>query len=186
MNNNNLNNHPFLGSGSTGATPFFKKNNMNRLLKLSGVALSVTLIISACSRKSESTEQEEVYGISNSDSIAIIEKTNEIMTLLQQHDITTAAERLYVFNPVDSTVAHVSEEEIKNLNMRDKVFPVVQYEVIETDFREPLYNAVVYDVTFGAPDPETGLAPKTKMAFNIINIDGNMHVTSMDKNSLPQ
>lgn len=158
---------------------------MNRLFKVFGIALGVLLILGACSRKSESTEEEE-YGISDSDSIAIIKNTNEIMALLQQHDVTTAAEKLYVFNPADSTVTHIGEEEISNLNMRDKVFPVMDYEVIETDFKEPLYNAVVYDVTFGQADPETGQAPKTKMAFNIININGEMFVTSMEKYSLPK
>lgn len=159
---------------------------MNRLFKVFSLALGLVLILGACSRKSESTEEEEKYGISNSDSIAIIENTNEIMALLQQHDISSAAEKLYVFNPADSSLSRVSDEEINNLKMRDMVFPVVKYEVMETDFREPLYNAVVYDVTFGQPDPATGQEPKTKMAFNIININGDTYVTSMDKNSLPK
>lgn len=157
-------------------------------MKFSSLAVCVLLVLAACSRKASenAAEEEEKYGVSTADSISIIESTNEIMALLQQKDIEAASQKLYVLNLADTTVSPIGEEEVSNLNMRNRIFPVVQYEVYETDFSDPLYNSVVYDVAFANPDPETGEAPKTKMAFNIINLDGKLYVTTMDKNSLPK
>lgn len=160
---------------------------MKKILKYVGVALCAALILGACSRKAETSQEEEgKYEISTSDSISILSNTNEIMTLLQQKDVEGAANKLYVLNMADTTVSPIGEVDRQNLANRNKVFPVVQFEVFETDFREPLHNAVVYEVAFAEPDPETGMAPKTKMAFNIINLDGKMYVTNMDKSSLNQ
>lgn len=102
------------------------------------------------------------------------------MDLLKENNIDEAAKNLYTFDFTDSTATLVGEKTIKELQMRSRVFPVVNYSIYETDFREPLHNAVVYNVAFGPESPETGEAPMTKMAFNIINLDGKFYVTIMD------
>ncbi len=86
----------------------------------------------------------------------------------------------YTIYFTDSTATPVGETTVKELQMRSRVFPVVNYNVYQTDFKEPLHNAVVYDVAFGPKSPETGEAPMTKMAFNIINLNGKFYVTIMN------
>ena len=159
---------------------------MKQLLKYLSVSLIIALALASCSRKGgETAAEEEKYGVSEADSTEIISNTNEIMTLLQAGDIDAAAAKIYTFNEADSTVSPIDETAVQNLHNRNRIFPVKQFEVHEADFIEPLYNAVVYDVAFGDPSPETGEAPKTKMAFNIINLDGKYYVTIMEKTRIP-
>lgn len=106
------------------------------------------------------------------------------MQSLHNENFDEAVNKLYVFNQVDTTVSPISEETATQIRNRSRIFPVKDFKVKEADFRDPLYNIVVYDVMFGDPDPETGEAPKTKMAFNIVKIENNYYVTIMDQPTL--
>lgn len=142
------------------------------------------MLIAACSRKTEKTSEEETYGVSTTDSLEILSNTDIIMQSLHNENFDEAVNKLYVFNQVDTTVSPISEETATQIRNRSRIFPVKDFKVKEADFRDPLYNIVVYDVMFGDPDPETGEAPKTKMAFNIVKIENNYYVTIMDQPTL--
>ncbi len=142
------------------------------------------MLIAACSRKTEKTSEEETYGVSTTDSLEILSNTDIIMQSLHNENFDEAVNKLYVFNQVDTTVSPISEETATQIRNRSRIFPVKDFKVKEADFRDPLYNIVVYDVMFGYPDPETGEAPKTKMAFNIVKIENNYYVTIMDQPTL--
>lgn len=106
------------------------------------------------------------------------------MKLLQEEQFDEALSKLYVFNRADTTVAPLPEEKAQQLRNRSRIFPVKDFKVKEAQFKEPLYNAVVYDVIFDEPANENEAAPTTKMAFNIINISGKYYVTIMDQPTL--
>ncbi len=153
---------------------------MKLISKILALSTLIILVISGCSRKTESAS-EETYGVSENDSVSILSNTDKVMQLFKEENYDEALSKLYVFNSADTTVAPIPEEIAMQLRNRSQVFPVKDFKVKEAVFREPLYNAVVYDVIFGDPSPTTGEAPTTKMAFNIINLDGDFYVTIMDQ-----
>ena len=144
----------------------------------------LVLLISACSRKADTAGDENSYGVSETDSVAILANTDEIMELFQEERFDEAISKIYVFNSSDSTVSPLPAETAQQLRNRSRIFPVKRFNVKEADFRDPAYNSVVYDVIFGEPASENEEAPITKMAFNIINIDGTFYVTIMDQPTL--
>ena len=140
--------------------------------------------MAACSHKQTAESEEQPYGVSDVDSLSILKNTDEVMALLHDNNVDEALGKLYVSNKADTTVSHISDSIATQLRNRNNIFPVKSFSVKEAKFRDPLYNAVVYEVVFGDPSADGTPAPTTKMAFNIINLDGTFYVTIMDSPSL--
>lgn len=154
---------------------------MKKLLLYSTLILLFAGMFNACKSKGEQGEAEEqTYSVSVADSSAIVNKAVEILTLMQNDDYAAASERLYSFNPADSTLTPIDEQTRKDLEFRSQVFPVKSFSLYSTDFANAWNNAVMFDVAFGAPDAE-GNAPMTKMGFNIICKDGRFYPTILEK-----
>ncbi|MDE5880936.1 MAG: hypothetical protein K2H60_04340 [Muribaculaceae bacterium] len=151
--------------------------------KLLALLAFIILLAGACSHKAQ-TEGEESYGVSDNDSLSILSNTEEIMESFQEERFDEALSKLYVFDSSDTTVSPIPDEIAAQLRNRSRIFPVKDFKVKEAVFKEPLYNVIVYDVIFGEPSPDNCEVPTTKMAFNVININGNFYVTIMDQPTL--
>lgn len=156
---------------------------MKPISKILVLSAFIILLAGACSRKAQS-ESEESYGVSDNDSLSILSNTEEIMKSFQEEHFDEALSKLYVFNSSDTTVSPLPDETVAQLRNRSRIFPVKDFKVKEAVFKEPLYNVIVYDVIFGEPSPDNCEVPITKMAFNVININGNFYVTIMDQPTL--
>ncbi len=106
------------------------------------------------------------------------------MRSFQEEHFDEALSKLYVFDSADTTVSPLPDEIAVQLRNRSRIFPVKDFKVKEAVFKEPLYNVIVYDVIFGEPSPDNCEVPTTKMAFNVININGDFYVTIMDQPTL--
>ncbi len=134
-----------------------------------------------CGHRKTHDEVPEEYGVTEADSLSIVNASDEIMRMLQAEDIDGAAEKLRHFNKMDTVVTPLTEEDVNMLRKRQMIFPVKKFEILETEFADPLDNTVVYTVEFGDPSPDTGEAPKTKLAFNAVMIDGEYYITLKEK-----
>lgn len=146
-------------------------------LSIGCVTLTFILLLAGCIREKTNEAENGEYRVSEKDSINIVNTANEIMAMLQDNDIDGAAARLRLFNRSDSTVSPLSDNEIKMLRRRQSIFPVKQFEMIESDFEDAYNNLVVYKVVFGSKSSVTGEAPTTKMAFNAVCVNGEYFVT---------
>ncbi len=137
-------------------------------------------VFNACTSKTSKTEEEQRYSVSAADSSAMVNEVAEILTLMQNDDYAAAIDRLYTFNPTDSTLTPLDEQGRTDLQFRAQVFPVKSFKLYSTGFDNEWTNTVTFDVAFGEADAE-GNAPMTKMGFNIISKDGKFYPTILDK-----
>lgn len=149
------------------------------------IILSVILFAAGCTNKQgkadvehimtyEELEAQFISTLTEKDTIAVLQTADSLMSGLKNGDIETSLGRLYMVE--NNKLVPLSEQKIKELCIRFKRFPVVDYKLIHCVFSIPSLNDLKYAIEFSEKD-KNGKAPTMPFVLNPVKMNnGNWYL----------
>ncbi len=160
---------------------------MKRIKILAGLLFCLILtggIVSCSSKKksdnTEAAETKEAFTstLTAADTATVMNMADRCMKLLKENNAEEALQMLFTMDENGKPVP-LSDEQKQKLNSRFKLFPVLEYELVNFSFTSEENNDMKYKIIFD----KSSEAPSTiGFMFNPIKIDGEWHLMLKEGN----
>lgn len=152
---------------------------MKKLFYLTLAFSFMLLSMTACKKQTQSAPasaaQQFQAGLTNNDTLTMLQLSDSCMNLLMQRDINAALTMLYEYDDSTHTVLPLSEESANAYRQKFTMFPVNIFDLTEFSFYSDGINDVRYEVTFGYDENNNRM--KTAFMFNPVKINDTWFLT---------
>ncbi|WP_373731126.1 hypothetical protein, partial [Bacteroides heparinolyticus] len=136
-------------------------------------------IIASCNGKKNDKaetpeEAKEIFAttLTAADTTEVVGLANQCMDLLKENKTEEALKMIFVMNEEGEPVP-VSGEQKQKLNGKFKLFPVLEYELVNFSFASEENNDMRYKIIF---DKSGDVPASIGFMFNPVRIDGNWYL----------
>lgn len=152
---------------------------MKRIIYLTLAFFLMLAFVTACIKKPKqspvSAAEQFQAGLSNNDTLAMLELSDSCMNLLMKRDITAALSMLYEYDDSTHSVMPLSDAKMSAYRQQFQMFPVNIYDLVGFSFYSDGVNDVRYEVTFGYDEQNNRM--KTAFMFNPVKINDTWFLT---------